>query len=269
MKFGFIGCGQMATALSVGIARSIDECEFVIHDPSEVASVNMTEHLEQAGASAIKCQSNQQVIDQSDFVFIAVKPQSVSEAFAAVDASSVDAIFVSVVAGTRISELTTLLGSKKLVRTMPNTPCLIGKGAIGVSASSSVTDKEMDLIKSFLATVGIVVEVSEDLLDAVTGLSGSGPAYVFTFIEALIDAGVLAGLPRDSARELAVQTVIGAAELVQKSDSNPATLKDKVTSPGGTTIHGLEQLEQHGFRGSVLAAVKAATDRSIELGNPN
>lgn len=266
MKTGFIGCGQMATALAVGIAKTNhSETEIAAFDPNEDALERFSDSISAHQGNLIRCQSNQQVIDKSECVFLAVKPQSVEHALRGVHVVD-STLFVSVLAGTTIDRLADLLGTTQIVRTMPNTPCLISKGAIALTAAESVGTEKISFVKSTFAQIGIVVEVTERLMDAVTGLSGSGPAFVFTFLEALTDAGVLSGLSRIDAHRLAVQTVLGAAELVNATGKSPAELKSQVTSPGGTTIHGLEQLEQLGFRAAVNAAVRAATNRSAELG---
>jgi pyrroline-5-carboxylate reductase len=150
---------------------------------------------------------------------------------------------------------------------MPNTPCLVGAGAIAMSPAAGVAAEDVAMIREYLEAAGLVVNVPESLLDAVTGLSGSGPAYVFTFIESLIQGGVLMGLPVGTARELAIQTVLGAATMLAQTDEHPATLRDRVTSPGGTTIAALAALEERGFRDAVIAAVRASAIRSQELGN--
>jgi pyrroline-5-carboxylate reductase len=154
-----------------------------------------------------------------------------------------------------------------VVRAMPNTPALVGTGAAAISPGTSATDADLDWADSLLSSVGTVVRVDERLLDAVTGLSGSGPAYVFLFVEAMIDGGVLAGLSRDVATALAVQTLLGSARLLAMSTDGPEALRAAVTSPGGTTAAGLRVLEQQGVRAAVLDAVVAARDRSRELGS--
>jgi pyrroline-5-carboxylate reductase len=152
-----------------------------------------------------------------------------------------------------------------VIRVMPNTPCLIGRGASGFSLGLHATKADAAVVEQLLSTVGIAMEVPEKLLDAVTGLSGSGPAYVYLMIEALSDGGVRAGLPRDLATKLAAQTVLGSAEMVLSTGQHPGALKDAVTSPGGTTIAGLHALEQNGVRGALMDAVLAATERAREL----
>ena len=173
---------------------------------------------------------------------------------------------VSIVAGVSIDVIAEATGVPQIARVMPNTPCLIMEGASAVSFSNPVSPEQQKQVLDLLGAVGTVVSVPENLMNSVTGLSGSGPAYVFTFIESLIDAGVLTGLPRDIARKLAIQTVIGAAQLVEQSGEHPAVLRDRVTSPGGTTIAALKQLEVNDFRGTVIQAVEAATGRAKELG---
>ena len=256
----------MATALAVGMAKDASPgTAIAAYDPNEAAVQTFSDSITKFGVEFIQCRLNQEVIENCDCVFLAIKPQNIELALAEVQVSK-GTVFVSVIAGTTIDRLAELLGTTEVIRAMPNTPCLIAKGAIALSSSTSVAAEKIEYVKSIFSRIGTVVTVAEKLMDAVTGLSGSGPAYVFTFIEALIEAGVLSGLSRSNARQLAVQTVIGAAELVEQTGKGPAELRDQVTSPGGTTIHGLEQLEQFGFRAAVSAAVKAATNRSIELG---
>jgi len=153
-----------------------------------------------------------------------------------------------------------------VVRAMPNTPAVVRAGAAAIAPGSSASESDLDWASSVLKAVGVVVRVSEDKLDAVTGLSGSGPAYVFVMAESMIEAGVLVGLPRDVAEVLAVQTLLGSASLLESSDEAAASLRAQVTSPGGTTAAGLRALESGGFRSAVLDAVAAATERSRELG---
>ena len=266
MNVGFIGCGQMATALATGVSRECQlDCVYAF-DPSHDALEKWTMLLKPTNTPLQTCQSNQQVVENSQYVFLAVKPQMISEVAKQISAKPAN-IFVSVIAGTSIATLEELLNSDSVIRAMPNTPCLIGKGATAVSSNGNIRSEQLRFVTEMFSSVGKVVNVNENLMDAITGLSGSGPAYVYTFIEAMVDAGVLAGLPRDVARTMSLQTILGATEMVDESKESPAVLRDRVTSPGGTTIHGMEQLEQKGFRGSILAAVNAATNRSRELGS--
>jgi len=176
-------------------------------------------------------------------------------------------LLVSVAAGIRLATLADRFGKGlRLVRVMPNTPCLIGQGACAYCLGEHATAEDGQLVKQLLQSVGIAYEVEEKLLDAVTGLSGSGPAFVYIMIEALSDGGVRMGLPRNVATALAAQTVRGAAEMVTVTGEHPGVLKDRVASPGGTTMAGLQALESGGLRAALMAAVEAATRRAGELG---
>ena len=203
---------------------------------------------------------------EADGTVIAVKPGDVPAA--CTDASAAGAGRVlSIAAGvTRATLEQHLAPGTAVVRAMPNTPALVGLGASAIAAGTNAGGADLDWAESLLGAVGIVVRVKEPLLDAVTGLSGSGPAYVFLVAEALIEAGVLAGLPRDVSEALSVQTLLGAATLLSASDDGPEALRAAVTSPGGTTAAGIRVLEQHGVRSALLEAVAAATARSTELG---
>ena len=196
---------------------------------------------------------------------LATKPGDIAAACAALgpDAGRV----LSIAAGVRLAALEDALpAGTPVVRAMPNTPALVGAGAAAIAGGTAAGDEDLDWAESILAAVGIVVRVGEPLLDAVTGLSGSGPAYVFLVAEALVEAGVLVGLPRPVAAELAVQTLLGSARLLAEGDLGPEALRAAVTSPGGTTAAGLRALEQAGVRAAILDAVAAATERSRELG---
>jgi pyrroline-5-carboxylate reductase len=197
---------------------------------------------------------------------LAVKPQYVADAARAVGAAGVERV-LSVAAGITTTAIEEALGGAvPVVRAMPNTPALVGAGAAAISRGAHATDADLDWAEAILGAVGVVVRVPEHLLDAVTGLSGSGPAYVFLVAEAMADAGVLAGLPRDIAETLAFQTLLGSAKLLAESDDGPAALKAAVTSPGGTTAAGLRELERAGVRSAFLEAVMAAAARGRELG---
>jgi pyrroline-5-carboxylate reductase len=213
-------------------------------------------------------QSNIDVLDESEIVVLAVKPQQMAAVLAELkNHVNRDHLLVSIAAGVPISRLTSALGTgQRIIRVMPNTPCLVGAGAAGYAIGGVATDADGDTVERMLATVGIAVRVPEKLLDAVTGLSGSGPAFVYQVIEALSDGGVAAGLPRDIATQLSAQTVLGAARMVLETGAHPGALKDAVASPGGTTIAGLHALEQGGLRASLMNAVVQATARSRELG---
>lgn len=207
-------------------------------------------------------------IEDAEAVLLAVKPGIVKIALTGIrNVIKPGQLVISIAAGVKIesieSELPAGIG---VVRAMPNTPCQIGAGAIGFSRGSVVSDSQVEIAKNIFSAVGISFEVPEKLLNAVTGLSGSGPAYIYVLIEALSDAGVRVGLPRDVSLQLSAQTVMGAARMVIESGEHPGMLKDQVTSPGGTTIAGVDALEKAGFRSALIEAVKAAASRSEELG---
>lgn len=208
-----------------------------------------------------------EVAAASDVIILAVKPgdmKSLCETLSQVPGSR---LYLSIAAGISLTHLESWLGEKqRVIRSMPNTPALVGRGAAAFSRGAKATAKDAALAAKILGAVGTADEVAEKLLDSVTGLSGSGPAYVYTVIEALADGGVLMGLPRAAALRLAAQTVAGAAEMVLSTGKHPASLRDEVTSPGGTTIAGLEKLEQHGLRNAMIQAVRAATEKSKALG---
>ncbi len=212
--------------------------------------------------------ANGDVMKDCDTVILAVKPQVMTNVLDDIS-NSVTAghVIISIAAGVTLSTLEAgLPPGTRIIRVMPNTPALVQQGAAGLCRGNSATAEDMDLALEIFNAVGVAVEVSEGLMDAVTGLSGSGPAYCFAFLEGLIDAGVREGLARDTATKLAVQTLLGSAMLCAKSGKHPAELTAMVTSPGGTTIEGLYQLERNAFRGAIMDAVRAATARSKELG---
>ncbi len=267
---GFIGAGQMAQALACGISLADGAIKFEIADPSAASR----EAFGLKVSSAIKVrQDNAEIFAHCDIVFLSIKPQYFANAIQnhaiskALSNSKATPLVVSIMAGVTIEKIAAATGIDRILRVMPNTPSLIMEGAAGITASPEVTQEEVKVVSKLMSSVGCVAQVPEQLIDAVTGLSGSGPAYVFTFIEALIDGGVLNGLPRDVARRLAIQTVIGSAKLVEQTGDHPAVLRDRVTSPGGTTIEALKTLEINEFRGTVIQAVEAATRRSKELGD--
>ncbi|MEW4487503.1 pyrroline-5-carboxylate reductase [Thalassoglobus sp. JC818] len=263
-RIGLIGAGKMATALAAGWIRSgLAQPETMLaSDPYEAARKSFTEQTEIPTTD-----SNREVLESSEVVLLAVKPQVLSGLLEELaDSSTSEHLFVSIIAGARLERFEATLPKSRHIRVMPNTPCLVGEGASGYAAGSTATKEDLKLVEELLSTVGIALPVAEHLLDAVTGLSGSGPAYVFEIIEALSDGGVLAGLPRATATQLAAQTLLGAAKMVLESGQHPGQLKDAVTSPGGTTISGLHQLEQGCLRGTLMNAVEAATKRSQELG---
>src|SRR5690606_30816201 len=213
--------------------------------------------------------SNAELVAWADCVVLAVKPQVVNAALSGCAAYfGTTKLLISLCAGTTTAAIEQLLGTTaRVVRAMPNTPALVGEGATAVAPGSSATDADMTYAQHLFASAGTCVRVPEAYMDAVTGLSGSGPAFVMLVIEAMADGGVRAGLPRNIALQLATQTVLGAAKLVRETGEHPGVLKDRVTSPAGTTIEGVSVLERGGLRGVVADAVVAAARRATELGS--
>ena len=262
----FIGTGQMATALAHGFCHSLLSPSAISgYDPFAEARNRFTTAI---GSEARTSAALGEVVSDATIIFLAVKPQVMVTALRDLhDLIKGDQIVVSIAAGITLQQLTQgLPEGTRVIRVMPNTPCLISKGASGLSAGANVSTQDVDLVTTLLQTVGLVEQVPEHLLDAVTGLSGSGPAYVFQIIEALSDGGVRMGLPRATATRLAAQTLAGAAEMLLQTGKHPGELKDAVTSPGGTTIAGLHALESGGLRATLMNAVEAASLRSAELG---
>ena len=244
-----------------------------IYEPSEIIVSEpqpaRQNFLAQEYGVAVTSDSSQVFTTSEEVVFLAIKPQVFSaiaqELFPYIDGSH-SPLVVSILAGVPLSQLETAFRGLPVIRTMPNTPATIGAGVTAICAGSYTKANHLDKAGQLFSAVGEVVEVPESLMDAVTGLSGSGPAYVAIMVEALADGGVAAGLPRAVAQKLALQTVLGTAQLLQETKIHPAELKDRVTSPGGTTIAGVAELEKAGFRSALIQAVKAATNRSQELG---
>ncbi|TWT99606.1 Pyrroline-5-carboxylate reductase [Botrimarina colliarenosi] len=265
---GFLGAGRMAQALAAGFVRGglVPPAEVIAYNPSPAAS----EAFEAAvGPGAKRAASASEVVKSARIVFLAVKPYNAAEALAAAadEWQSDKQLLVSVAAGVTLEALAKPLPKgAAIVRVMPNTPCLIGKGACCYALGEHATADQGADVQRLLSAVGFASETPEKLLDAVTGLSGSGPAFVYTIIEALADGGVRAGLPRALAAELAAHTVAGAAGMVATTGEHPAALRDAVASPGGTTIAGLAELERHGVRSALIEAVTTAARRSAELG---
>ena len=265
LQLGFIGAGRMATAL----ARGLLDADFTAAErvlASDVLAEARANFTDQTSARSVA--SNAEVVQGSQIVFLAIKPQQMNDVLAELAGIlTSEQLVVSIVAGASIAAITGALGPEcRIVRVMPNTPCLVGASASAFAIGGTATQADGELVKRVLSTVGIAIEVPEKLLDAVTGLSGSGPAYVYQVIEALSDGGVRVGLPRDVATRLAAQTVLGAAKMVLETGQHPGELKDGVASPGGTTIAGLHKLEKGGLRGCLMDAVQAATVRSQQLG---
>lgn len=264
VSVGFVGGGQMAEAIIGGIL-GVGLCspEFVwATDP--VAA--RRDRLKSAFGIHVG-EDNRALTERADLVILAVKPQVLSSVLKEIGASLAGKLVVSIVAGVPIRTLAGLApAAAGIIRAMPNQPVLVREGMTALTSNIEASSCDSNFVRAMFEAVGRVVTVEERLMDAVTGLSGSGPAYVFQAIEALADGGVKMGLPRGTAELLAAQTVFGAARMVLESREHPATLKDRVASPGGTTIAGLHRLEQGGFRATLMGAVEAATRRSEELG---
>jgi pyrroline-5-carboxylate reductase len=263
-RWGFIGSGKMATALVRGMLRAgIAPVESICaSDPLPAARA-----LLEAGTGIAVFESNLPVVQRSDVLVLAVKPQQMRPVLDQLrPVVTPEHLVISIAAGITVASLVEGLDPNgRIVRVMPNTPALVGEGASAYALGPRVRPEDEAVVKACLSAVGRAVCVPESSLDAVTGLSGSGPAFVYLIIEALSDGGVRMGLPRDVATMLAAQTVLGAALMVRETGQHPGMLKDQVASPGGTTIAGLHALERGGVRGALIDAVQAATHRSAEL----
>ncbi len=265
LSIGFLGAGKMATALAKGFVQAglVAGKQIIASDISDVACAAFAK---ETGAKTAG--SNSAVAKATEVLILAVKPDQVAGALADIrDHVTEKHLLISIAAGVTIARLEAgLSGDARVIRVMPNTPALVGASATGFALGKYATAADAETARKLFSAVGVAFHVKEPLLDAVTGLSGSGPAYVYLFIESLSDGGVAAGLPREVATKLAAQTVLGAAKMVLETNQHPGALKDMVTSPGGTTIEGLHELEKGKFRGTVMSAVRAATDKSKKLG---
>jgi pyrroline-5-carboxylate reductase len=264
-KVAFLGTGNMAEAMVKGLLRA------GVADPEELHCADPRSDRLDEMARRYQVQpvpSNLEAAEVADILFLSVKPQVIDvlldEIAPAVDSKK---LVISIAAGVPIAGIARKLGSGvHIVRTMPNTAALVGAGATALCKGAHATDADLVQAKALFEAVGTTVVVDEHLLDAVTGLSGSGPAFLFLVIEALADGGVKMGLPRHTALALAAQTCVGAGKLILETGEHPGRLKDQVTSPGGTTIAGMHELESRGTRAAFMSAVEAATERSHALG---
>lgn len=265
LRIGFVGAGKMATALARGWIRAgMATAASIV--ASDVVPAAREQFSQQTGA--MTAGSNLDVVRDANVVVLAVKPQqfrAILQELAPV--LSGKQLVVSIAAGIPLGTMLAVLGSdRRLVRVMPNTPCLVGESASAYCLGGTADADDEQTMQQLLSAVGLAVKLTEPLLDAVTGLSGSGPAFACLMIEALADGGVKAGLPRDVAQRLAAQTLLGTARMVLETGQHPGALKDAVASPAGTTIAGLHELERAGVRGALMNAVDAAARRSRELG---
>ena len=266
MKLGVIGCGKMGTALVEGAIRAgvVKSADVAGCDPFAASR----EAFAKSTGAVVKNTAGE-IAATSDVFLLSTKPQDITAALGELAQASGDQpkLVISIAAGLTLAALEAAAPSHfRVVRAMPNTPALVGEGAAAYCVGSRATEADAETAKALLGAVGLAVQVPEKLMDAVTGLSGSGPAFVYLMIEALADGGVRNGLPRADAIRLAAQTVLGSAKMVMETGEHPAVLKDMVTSPGGTTIAGLAELEKGGLRSSLIEAVTTAARRSAELG---
>jgi len=264
LTIGFLGAGKMATALAKGFIRAelVTAGQVIASDPSEAARAAFAR---ETGAKTTT--SNPEAVKFADVIVLAVKPDQVPGVLADIRDHFTDAhLLISIAAGVPLAKVEAALGSARVIRVMPNTPALVGASATAFALGKSALLADGELAQKLFSAIGVAYQVKEALLDAVTGLSGSGPAYVYLFIEGLSDGGVAAGLPREVATKLAAQTVLGGARMVLETGLHPGALKDMVTSPGGTTIEGLHELEKGKLRGTLISAVRAAAEKSKKLG---
>jgi pyrroline-5-carboxylate reductase len=265
LRIGFLGAGKMALALARGIVKAglLRSENLIASDPVEAARTTFSK--ETGGRST---SSNSEVVKFAPVLIVAVKPDQVNDLLQELKSQFTSKhLLISIAAGVPIARFEAALGPEsRVVRVMPNAPALVGASASGLALGKGAQSEDGELAQKLFSSIGLAFKVKESLLDAVTGLSGSGPAYGFLLIEALSDGGVAAGLPRDVATRLAAQTLLGSARMVLETGQHPGALKDMVTSPGGTTIEGLHELEKAGVRGALISAVRAATDKSKKLG---
>lgn len=263
-KIGFIGCGAMGSALIRGMVQSggVNPETVFIFDLNKERQESLAKELNVNSAENYK-----ELVSSCNYIFISVKPQDSEGLLYSIKPDiNENHIIISIAAGITIGYMEScLFPDSKIVRLMPNTPCLIGEGTIVVSTGDAVSDLEYEVVDEMLKPLGLTIRVPESLMDAATGLSGTGPAYVFLFIETMIDAGVAVGIRRDVASKMVIQNVIGSARLMQENTNHPAELRNTVTSPAGTTSAAMQVLEERGFRSCLVKAVIEASHRSEQL----
>lgn len=264
MKLGVIGCGKMGSALVGGIIES-GICmgrDTFVHDTYAPAAEALAE---KTGGQI--CHSNLEVVENAEIILLCVKPQGMIESLEELGTDVTDRLLISIAAGVTIDTIESAIENRhRVIRVMPNTPSLVGRGAAGFACGKSATKEDSEWTSKLLGAVGYVCQVEESDLDAVTALSGSGPAYLFLMIESLVKAAVEQGLDPTIAKQLAAHTVAGSAEMVLQTDDSPTQLRENVTSPNGTTFAALESFRSNQFESIVAQALDAARDRSIELG---
>ena len=262
MKIGFIGAGNMGSAIIGGIVKNNISDNIIVYDKNKEGLVKLSDKF---GINIAK--DNIEVVKESDILFLAIKPNILYDVIDEIkDDVNEETVIVSIVAGQSIEKIENAFGKNiKLVHVMPNTPALVGEGMSALCKNDDVTDKDMEVVLNIFKGIGVAEEVSEYMMDAVTSVSGSSPAYVFMFIEAMADAAVMGGMPRAKAYTFAAQAVVGSAKMVLETGKHPGELKDMVCSPAGTTIEAVKVLEKEGFRSSVIEAMKACIDKSKSL----
>lgn len=263
MKLLLVGAGKMATAIGRGLVekRVLSATDLLAADVSPAARQAFA-----AATGAVCAESALPLAPSADVLVLAVKPQVARDAALSLAAAGGGKLVISICAGLTVATLGSWFGHNRIIRVMPNTPLMVGKGASVFACGAGVNDADRKIAENIFGTLGVVCELPEEKIDAVTALSGSGPAYVFEMIQGLVEAGVAAGLPAGVALDLTAQTVAGAAEMVQRKLGTPDELRVAVTSPGGTTAAGLAEFAKADFRGLLKKVVLAARDRSLELG---
>lgn len=262
---GFLGCGVMGSAMIKGFLKNekVAPQEIIVFDAKESNTVELEEVM-----GVRTAWGNEEVLKNALTIFLAVKPQDMPQVLKEISKHVTDDhLLVSIAAGVGISEIMKGLGAqRKIIRVMPNTPCITGSGMSCIAPGEGVEESEVNYIKDLMESLGRGIVLEEKYMDVATAVSGSGPAFVLTFLEALVDGGIKGGLSRETALLLAAQTVLGTADMVLSTDDHPSLLKDQVKSPGGTTIFGLHALENASFRGAIMSAVESSLKRSRELG---
>ncbi len=262
-KFGIIGVGNMGQAILKALVEkaNISPEDIAIFDIDSKKVKDLKKELNVNVLFDIN-----ELIKNSKYIFIVVKPKDYKDLLSSIKKDlNKSKVLISVMAGVKIRSIKEIVGDIPVVRIMPNTPMLIGEGAIGVAFDEQVSNKDRKYLSEVLESMGEVVFTEEDLIDAITGLSGSGPAYVFVMIDAMAQGGVKMGLSYQDALKLSVQTVLGSAKMLKELGEHPSILRDKITSPAGTTIYGLHKLEEKGFRDAIISAIEEATKRSKQL----
>ncbi len=260
IKIGVLGIGNMGSAIISGLLRVTEGDNIIAHDPEPERMAWLERHQ-----GVVQANDLNEVLNFSQYLILAVKPDKIAEIMPSL--CHYQGIIISIAAGITIESMERAIGSdKKIIRAMPNTPLLVGEGMTVIAVNQNVNTEEWRIALGIFASSGKAIRLEEELMDAVTGLSGSGPAYAYTFMQAMADGAVKMGLPREYALVLAAQTLYGAAEMVMKGGKNPIALRDKVCSPGGTTISAIHEMEKSGFSGIVMDAVERATLKSREMG---